>query len=144
MERYNNRDESEKGRNEVGLSNLDGQFNCFINSVLQALRTSTIFKNALLQRIEHDIDPGDKEYNFLIELNSLLRKMSTLESSSHPQIIQLSINPLRLELYKLFYQESKFELNKKSDCSSFLAELFKILHSHSIDRDLRKIKEYYG
>ena len=87
MERFNNRDESEKARNEVVLSNLDGQFNCFINSVLQALRTSTIFKNAFLQRIEHDIDPGDKEYNFLMELNSLLRKMSTLESSSHPQII---------------------------------------------------------
>ena len=86
MERLINRDESEK-ENEIGLSNFDGQFNCFINSVLQALRTSTIFKNALLQRIEHDIDPGDKEYNFLIELNSLLRKMSTLESSSHPQII---------------------------------------------------------
>ena len=64
MERFNNREESEKVRNEVGLSNLDGQFNCFINSVLQALRTSTIFNNALLQRIEHDIDPGDKEYNF--------------------------------------------------------------------------------
>jgi ubiquitin C-terminal hydrolase len=47
MERLNNRDESEK-ENEIGLSNLDGQFNCFINSVLQGLRTSTIFKNALL------------------------------------------------------------------------------------------------
>jgi hypothetical protein len=53
---------------DIGLINLDGQYNCFVNVVIQALWTSGIFRKTLLYVMDMELNPKFKEYRFMTEL----------------------------------------------------------------------------
>ena len=53
---------------DIGLINLDGQYNCFVNVVIQALWTSDIFRKTLLYVMDMELNPKFKEYRFMTEL----------------------------------------------------------------------------
>jgi hypothetical protein len=53
---------------DIGLINLEGQYNCFVNVVIQALWTSEIFRKTLLHVMDMELNPKLKEYRFMTEL----------------------------------------------------------------------------
>ena len=120
---------------DIGLINLDGQYNCFVNVVIQALWTSDIFRKTLLYVMDMELNPKFKEYRFMTELQGLLR--SAFSTTSSPAKRELSLNPLRAELYKLYYLDQLFDLNVKGDSAEFLTVLLKLIHACFIDSKLR-------
>jgi len=50
---------------------------------------------------------------------------------------ELSLNPLRAELYKLYYLDQLFDLNVKGDSAEFLTVILKLIHACFIDSKLR-------
>jgi hypothetical protein len=117
-------------RKDIGLINLDGQYNCFVNVVIQALWTSDIFRGALLKVMDMQLNPKFKEFRFMTELQALLRSAFSTASSTKRE---LSLNSLRAELYKLYYHDQLFDLNVKGDSAEFLTVLLKLIHACSID-----------
>jgi uncharacterized UBP type Zn finger protein len=120
---------------DIGLINLDGQYNCFVNVVIQALWTSDIFRKTLLYVMDMVLNPKFKEYRFMTELQGLLKSAFSTTSSSTKR--DLSLNPLRAELYKLYYLDQLFDLNVKGDSAEFLTVLLKLIHACFIDSNLR-------
>ena len=53
---------------EFGLSNRDGEFNCFLNVVLQALWHSEPFRKKLLEFKLISSNPKFKEYKLISEI----------------------------------------------------------------------------
>ena len=53
---------------EFGLTNLDGQFNCYFNVIIQALWHSDTFRPALLRFKDMAFHPKVKEHGFISEL----------------------------------------------------------------------------
>jgi hypothetical protein len=45
--------------------NHDGQFNCFVSVVLQALWHSTVFRSSLINFNESSYNPKFKEHHFI-------------------------------------------------------------------------------
>jgi len=53
---------------DFGVTNLDGQFNCFVSVVLQALWHSPVFRTALAKFTESSYNPRFKEHRFIASL----------------------------------------------------------------------------
>jgi hypothetical protein len=103
--------------------------------VIQALWTSDIFRKTLLYVMEMELNPKFKEFRFMTELQSLLR--SAFSTSISPTLRELSLNPLRAELYKLYYLDQLFDLNVKGDSAEFLTVILKLIHACFIDSKVR-------
>ena len=85
--------------------------------------------------MDMELNPKFKEYRFMTELQSLLR--SAFSTTSTFKKRDLSLNPLRAELYKLYYLDQLFDLNVKGDSAELLMVLLKLIHTCFIDSKVR-------
>jgi hypothetical protein len=113
--------------------NHDGQFNCFVSVVLQALWHSDIFRSALAKFNESSFNPKFKEHHFIASLQAFFQQTE----NENRQERNLNVNQLRVELYKLYYYDTLFDLNMKGDSAELLAAILKLIHGCFIDPTAR-------
>ncbi|CDW73817.1 ubiquitin carboxyl-terminal hydrolase-related protein [Stylonychia lemnae] len=124
------------GARIFGLKNEDGQYNCYMNVVVQVLWHLDSVRKALIDfsKVELNHLKDFREYKFLQELQALFRQLQEDQSTD-----SFSINCMRRELFKLFYEEQLFEVNQKGDSSEALLCLLRIIHLAYVDPNQRRV-----
>ena len=120
---------SSNGGRCFGLENGDGQYNCYVNVVLQTLWHFESFRTSMTNlAISKDFLPTGIEDQFLIEIKTLIRQVYQDQEKDH-----FNINRIRTVMFKLFYLDGTFDLNQKGDASEAMICFLKLMHTAFVD-----------
>ena len=107
---------------EFSLSNRQGQFNCFLNVVLQYMWNLPDFREWLILFSDSRDRSGPNFLNpFIDALREFFFNVHQQGQLAQGQTFETNCDKLRVELFKLNYLKGEFVLNEKADAFEALS-----------------------